>query len=481
MPLKDHPFIALLLHARNYLSASIATKAMGFISLPVMTRLLSPAEYGVFNVFTSYIGLLVIVLSLNNYSSIGRYWYEDLDDFNSFFGTSIFFTGGVLVFSCIFYWIFYRPLGRLAGLPENLVLWMIPFVIVGIISSTFLQVYQPQRRSKLIATLSIAEAYLGFGASVCLVLMMKEQRYYGVLWGRLIVSCVMSAIMIRYLRPYFKPVFQKKHLRYILGYSIPMIPYMLSGPILSQFDRIMINSYMGSASAGLYSLAYNIGVLLSLLITALLSAWNPDYFEDMNNKNYRKLNSDTDKIFRLVLSAAMFLMLFGKEIGMVLVDQRYHSGLKIVPVVVFGYIFTALWQFWGRNIGYSKKTIWISIVATVAGSVNIGLNMVFIPRYGYVAGAYTTVISFMIMAFSGWIVSKFVLKGYTTPILIFLKPLSALILLYVFYVCILKTIDLEASYIIYIKLLFFGIFIMGIAWKYMFYLKLFLLNFLSVR
>ncbi len=64
MPLKDHPFIALLLHARNYLSASIATKAIGFISLPVITRLLSPDEYGVLNVFISYIGLFMGGMSL---------------------------------------------------------------------------------------------------------------------------------------------------------------------------------------------------------------------------------------------------------------------------------------------------------------------------------------------------------------------------------------------------------------------------------
>ena len=172
-------------------------------------------------------------------------------------------------------------------------------------------------------------------------------------------------------------------------------------------------------------------------------------------------------------------MLFGKEIGMVLADQRYHSGLKIVPVVVFGYIFTALWQFWGRNIGYSKKTIWISIVAIIAGFANIGLNMVFIPRYGYVAGAYTTVVSFMIMAFAGWIVSKWILKVYTSPIIIFMKPLGMLIFLYVLSVCIFKSIDLGTLYIICIKFLLFGAFLMGMAWKYVHYAKKYLFNFLS--
>lgn len=84
MSLRHSPFLTLLLHAKNYLTASVATKALGFISLPVLTRLLSPGGYGIFSVFLSYLGLPTIILSLNSYTSVGRYWYEKKADCNRF-------------------------------------------------------------------------------------------------------------------------------------------------------------------------------------------------------------------------------------------------------------------------------------------------------------------------------------------------------------------------------------------------------------
>ncbi len=190
----------------------------------------------------------------------------------------------------------------------------------------------------------------------------------------------------------------------------------------------MINGYIGSASAGLYSIGYAIAMPLNLVIGALLAAWTPDYFEDMGNRNYKKLDSDVDKMFRLILIGAIFLMFFGQEMGKIVADEKYYDGLKIVPIVSFGYIFAALWQFWGRNIGYAKKNIWNSIIAFSSGFTNIGLNIVLIPRYGYVAAAYTTVVSYIVMAFMGWAVSKWILKLRITPMTITLKPVGVLLL-----------------------------------------------------
>jgi O-antigen/teichoic acid export membrane protein len=450
-------FLTILKHTKNYFSASIAVKALGFVSIPVLTRLLSLSEYGILNVFMSFVGLMTVILSLNAYTSIGRYWYEKQNDFNRFLGTSVYLAGISVGLSFLLFVVFCKPLGRIFGLPGNMAIWLIPFVVVGIIFSVFQQVYQPQLKSKLIARISIAKVYLGFGAGVCLVLLMEKNRYYGVIWGQLIVGVLVSGIIIRLLVPYFKSAFERKHLRYIAGYSLPLIPYALSGTILAQFDRIMINSYIGSDSAGLYSLAYNVGMLLSILSGALLTAWIPVYFKDMDNRDYRKVDSDIDKMFRLVLVGGMFLMFFGEEIGKLLADEKYHSGLIIVPVVVFGYIFASLGPYWGINIDFAKKTIWTSIVMLSAGTANILLNAVFIPKYGYIAGAYTTVASYMLMSFMCLVVSKFILKLHTVPVIVAIKPLLSLILFYAFSILIFTSKEFPLWQTYSIKaLLFFG-------------------------
>jgi len=73
----------------NYLSAEIATKGLAFISIPIFTRLMSPEEYGVLNVFASLAGLLIPFVTLNVSVSLGRYYFEkDKSDFSEFFTTT---------------------------------------------------------------------------------------------------------------------------------------------------------------------------------------------------------------------------------------------------------------------------------------------------------------------------------------------------------------------------------------------------------
>ena len=71
----------LLMHARNYFSAEVATRAIGFISIPVFTRLYTTADFGMVAVFMSYFAIFSVLIPLNSHSAVGRYYYENTDDF----------------------------------------------------------------------------------------------------------------------------------------------------------------------------------------------------------------------------------------------------------------------------------------------------------------------------------------------------------------------------------------------------------------
>jgi len=265
-----------------------------------------------------------------------------------------------------------------------------------------------------------------FVLSVICILFLDRNKYLGQLYASLAIGTVFSIYYYYSLRSYIKLSFNPGALKYILSFSLPLLPYALSGVILDQFDRIMINKYSGYSDAGLYSFAYNIGMLLTLVLSALHQAWTPDYFKHMEDKNHAQLDSDIAKMLMLVSLAAYFLILFGQEIGMALAKNTFHSALGIVPIIVIGYIFYSFFTFFAWNIQYAKRNIFLSAVVLIAGLANIGLNVVFIPKYGYVAAAYTTAVSYLLMALLGWFVSKSVLKLYTAPLRLLLKPLFVL-------------------------------------------------------
>ncbi len=416
------------LHAKNYLLTSILTQGISLISIPVFTYLLTTSDYGILNLFSTYVQIFAILLPLNLYTSVSRYFYEEKDDFNSFLGTSILVSLICMGIGLATIVVFRDYFADLLQLPPETIAFFIPAVAMAVIDSIFMQIFMPRRDSKKILRLSTAQSYIGFLISVVIVYMMKENRYIGRLWADLVIFLIFGSFKIYQFSSFFKLTLNRKYLRYIFSYSLPLIPYLLSGVILSQFDRIMINSYKGAADTGLYSFAYNLSMLQVMVSNALYNAWMPEYFKYLNEGKYEEHDRDVLKLFNLISLSAFFFILFGSEIGMLLSSKSYHSALPLIPIVIIGHWFVAIFPVYGRNIQYKKKTYLAAIITLMAGVLNIYLNTLFIPRYGSMAAAYTTTISQLFLCIAAFLISKYLIRLHTVQPVIFLKSFVLLIL-----------------------------------------------------
>ena len=420
--IKNSDIFETLKHSKNYFSANVATKALGFISIPIFTRLFTQEDYGIVAVFASYVGIMTVILSLNSYTAVSRYYYEKTDDFGEFIGTSFIFVGSILCITVIIYILFYQQINNLIKLPGLLPVYLLFTCSFAIIHSVYVQILVPQKKSKGLAIINVLNGYIGFAIAILLVYLLKENRYLGKIWATLLVGLFFSIYYIKKINKYLKFNFKMEHIKYIANYSIPLIPYALSGIILAQFDRIMINNIINTASAGLYSLGYNVGMALLLVTSSIKTALEPDFFKFVDNKEYIRLDNLFKKTFSIVIISALGLVLFAREIVIILADEKFHEGLRVVPIVVIGYVFYAMFIIYGMYPGYKKKTLFASIVALTAVISNIILNAIYIPKYGYIAAAYTTVVSYFIMFMLAWIVTKFVLKQRITPLWLIWKP-----------------------------------------------------------
>ena len=104
--IKNSDIFETLKHSKNYFSADVSTKSLGFISIPIFARLFTQEGYGIVAVFTSYVGIMTVILSLNSYTAVGRYYYEKTDDFGEFVGTIFIFAGLILGVTVIMYILF---------------------------------------------------------------------------------------------------------------------------------------------------------------------------------------------------------------------------------------------------------------------------------------------------------------------------------------------------------------------------------------
>ena len=185
----------------------------------------------------------------------------------------------------------------------------------------------------------------------------------------------------------------------------------------------MINGTNGSSEAGLYSFAYNIGALLIIVTESLLQAWQPKFYREMNQGNTDFLSKDFGMLFKGIIFASLGLIFFGKELGMILGTAEYNVAIKIIPVIVIGYIFFSIYKIFEVQIAFTRKTIWISVLYIICGALNIVLNWIFLPKYGYAAGAWTTLASFGLMAILTAVLNKFILKQYVPGLKTFLQAI----------------------------------------------------------
>jgi O-antigen/teichoic acid export membrane protein len=234
----------------------------------------------------------------------------------------------------------------------------------------------------------------------------------GSVYANLLISSVFSIYIFYNLLKISSFEFSFKYVKYSLKFGIPLLPAMLSSFILASFDIIIINQLEGSTNTGLYSFAYNIGMLMEMLILATANSWQPIFYEEFGNKNYLKLDRMAYNYSKYIYLSAVLLILFSKELVMILADKSYHVALNLVPIIVLGYLCFYLYTLYGHYTTYRKKTYLSSLYTMVAGIINIGLNYLLIPKFGYYIAAYTTFISYFVLFLLYYLNAKFILKDH---------------------------------------------------------------------
>ena len=405
----------MLLNIFGYLSGDILIKLLGFISLPVYTYFLTPDEYGIFSIFVSYVAIGVIIFTFNTHTSVGRFIYEKDINIGSFLYVTILLALVGIVFSSVILYSIDEAylLETLQFDLEKYGIFLMLLVLLNTLYNIYNQILLAKKQSKEYTVLQATKAYGVFAMSLGF-LYFYEASSISMIWGLVVVTLFIALYIFYKLYGQLVFSFDIGALKYIFTYSVFLIPYALSSVIMSQIDRIMLGNMVSTYSAGIYSVATVLGLIPLMLYTAISNAWIPNYFQHMDSKNYQKLDKDIQKITLFLAVGIFTLVVFADMIVSVLLNQKYYEALGTIVLLTIGTFFMIMWYLWGINIGYAKKTIITSIVGILSAVLNVILNLYLIPLYELQGAVYATLISYSFMAFSGYVVSKYILKIHTT-------------------------------------------------------------------
>lgn len=380
-----------------YTVGNFFLQGVSFITIPIFTHLYGTEDYGIFSLYTTWLSVFTCLISLGLTSSISRAKFDFEQDFDGYTSSVLSLSLIPLLIFLIIGSIFKTNVASLLEIDSSLILILIFHSFFSYVIDLVTTKYTVEYRYIRYLFVSISTAILSVIISIYLVMNFKHNKYLGRVYGSLWITVAYGVILGVLVFINGKKFINKSYWKYGLAISIPLIPHTLSAIILAQFDRIMIKKYVGNGATGLYSFAYNIGMILNVVWAATNKAWTPWFFEKMKEQKYDEIRQKSKYYIAFFSLIAFILIFISPEIGKIMSSKGYWSALNLVPIIMISYFFVFLYSFPANLEFYAKKTYYISIGTFIAGFLNIGLNVYMIPKFGYAAGAWTTLISYIVL------------------------------------------------------------------------------------
>ena len=385
-------------------------KAISFITVPIFTRILSESDYGIVNVFNGWHDIIFVFGTLNlfysAYNTANIKYKDDLDGFTS----SMLGLIAVVCLALVVVYLAAKPVwDSLFELsPTIMLIILVELLTVPAFNFWMARqrfIYQYRNVVLLTIIVSISAPLL----SMLLIKMASiDYAFYKIL-GTAIPS-VAAGLFFTWMAFYKgRTFYHKEYWVYGLKFNIPLIPHYLSGTVLNQSDRIMISMIVSNAKAGIYSVAYSASFTISLVTSALNHSLIPWMYGRMKEQDYSAIQKRTSQILVAFGVILMLFILIIPELIMLLAPSSYGEATKILPVLVISVFFQFLYGFFGNVEFYFENSVFPMIASVIAAVSNIVTNLIFIPRFGYFAAAYTTLFSFVIMAIAHFVFMKIVL------------------------------------------------------------------------
>lgn len=390
----------------KYLPAQVVPGIVGFISIPIITHLFPPGEYGNYILVMGTISMFSTIVGWLSLSIIRFYpAYERDKKLDEFYGTVLKMTFiSILVFSFIFS-ILLLVLKSYISARLYPLMWI--GVLLFILTSCFLLLLEFLRAKRQISWYGGFKiwnciAAIGFGI---LLVIAFHFGVDGLLWGS-VLSLVVAFPFLWKISVGKAPLRSKKIsiplTSQIAKYGFPLAIGNLAAGILSLSDRYFLEFFRSSQEVGIYSASYGISEHGIMLISALFALTTGSivyniWEKEGEEKSKEFLNKLTRYYLLICIPAVVGLSVLAKPLITILTVQEYHEGYQIVPLVALGAFFLGLQHRFYPGINFYRKTHFIMFSIIVTGLLNIGLNFLLVPQYGYPAAAFTTLISYVFL------------------------------------------------------------------------------------
>ncbi len=381
----------LLKDAAVYCTSNILNALIPFLLLPVLTRVLMPADYGVLSMYYATVGILGAFTGLSVNGAINvRFVDREKIDFPSYVGSCLCVLFVSTFLTLILVAAFRTSLHNLTSLP---IFWLLVAVVVSGCNCMIqirLGIWVMSKKPVAYGFFQVMCSSLNIGLSLFLVLLLRY-GYEGRLWGQVLAVSMFSVVGYLSLLKggWIKLQPQWQYVREALAFGVPLMPHVIGIFLISLVDRFIINQNLGLASAGIYMVAAQLAMGMLLLADAFNKAYIPWLYEQLKADDpavKRQIVAGTWGYFAMALCLAGGVGVLSPWIIGLVAGPEYLEAAKALPWLALGQAFGGMYFMVTNYIFYKRKTKFLAWVTLLTGGIGFWLAVILIPIFG-ISGA----------------------------------------------------------------------------------------------
>lgn len=393
--------------AAVYTISNIVNAGIPFLMLPILTRVLTPGDYGIVAMFATMVTILGAFTGLNVHGAIGiRYFEQDKLHLPSYIRTALALLLVSTAAISILLWLGATLFESVTHLPRE---WLVLAALVSgvqFIVQIQLVVWQSENRPLRYGVLRIAQSLLDAGLSLGFIFLLGY-LWQGRVGGQAFAILVFAGLTLLFLYRggWLNGTINLKAAKNLLWFGIPLVPHTISSLLIALADRFMVANVLGLASTGIYMAGLQLGLAMGLIADAFVKAFGPWLNRQLANKD---LESPKRIVGAIYLSFAVFVILGLVFYGVLLLvfdwllPQTYAGARAVLPFFVLGNAFLGMYYAVAGLIFFSSQTYRISKITVLVGLLSLPLTYFLIQRFGILGAGMSYAVSQALIFALAW-------------------------------------------------------------------------------
>lgn len=373
-----------------------SSKLLSFLLVPLYTSVLSTEEYGTYDLIITTVTMLTPFLTLVISEAVMRFCMDKSYNSDKVLNVGINITILGTVVLALFYPLFCKieALNEYAG-------WLILFFFVINIHTIFTQYLKGIEKVAFYSVCGVVSTVLSL--SLCILFLLYLDLGITGYFLATVVSHVLVSLIIFLKEKLYKKVIYlfsipKQIYKDMLKFSVPMIPNSVSWWLSNSASKYILLYFATTSAVGLYSVAYKIPSILSIVVTIFISAFQISIFENFGKDETKVFFKNIyDGFFSINVAVASLLIVVSKYAALFLYQKEFFSAWKVSCIIIFAYIFHSLSALIGTIYSAAKKTRFLFTSTCIGAGINVVLSILLIPKFNIEGAAIALVVSYCVV------------------------------------------------------------------------------------